>query len=153
MTPGQGQLSYQEMFVTKHLDASESKGEIKATFEHGKTYSLCFRSADSGRKNVFFEFPLQSSRAVASSKELGEGVQLIASFAGQIQQTADAVQQALSRTTLFDRVYNEMESAIYSTFAAKAAIVLAVCALQCWLFVRMIDTSLFRYSRVAALPL
>lgn len=153
MTPGLGKMSLQEAFVTKHLDSSDSKGEIKATFEHGKTYTLCFRSADSGRKNVFFEFPLQKSLAVSNAKELGEGVQLIASFAGQIQQTADSVQQTLSRTSLFDQVYNEMESTIYSTFAAKSAILLVVCALQCWIFMRMIDTSLFKYSRVGTLPL
>ncbi len=153
MTPGLGQLSYQEMFVSKILDASQSKGEIKATFEHGKTYSLCFRSADSGRKSVFFEFPLQSSQSVGSSKHLGEGVQLIASLASQIQMTADSVQQTLSHTWLFDRVYDEMETTIYFTFAAKSLILFAVCVLQCWIFMRMIDTSLFKYSRVGTLPL
>ena len=153
MTPGLGLQSYQEMYISKYLDSSQSKGEIKAKFEHEKTYSLCFRSSDSGRKNVFFEFPLQTSQAVGNSKELGEGVQVIQSLSAQIQMTADTVQQTLSRTSLFDKVYNEMETNIYASFTVKTAILLGVCILQCWIFMRMIDTSLFKYSRVGTLPL
>ena len=131
------------------LRNNASDGQFKYTFEKGKNYELCFENVAGIKKHVFFEFPLQISTAIGTASEVGEGVTLLKQLALDIEQTAQTVRETLSKTTVYDMVYDEMESSLIGSLLLKGLVLLIICGLQCWLFVRMVGKKVLEYKRVS----
>lgn len=134
----------------KELKNARGSDSIKTTFAKGYEYEVCFTSnGGSSTKHVFFEFPLQNKDAIGSKSDLGEGVTLLQSLATEIQKTGDSVKETISKTSIFDLVYDEMEKTLYSAFFLKAGILLIICGLQCWIFMKMVGKKALEYKRVS----
>lgn len=137
------------MVVAKELKDARASDSIRANFDKGFSYELCFESAGSSTKHLFFNFPIQNYNAIGSSTELGEGVVLLQTLAIEIQKTGEAVKDTISRTVVFDQVYDDMERVLYSSFFMKAGVLLVVCGLQCWIFMKMVGKKTLEYRRVS----
>ena len=146
---GKDDKSNSVVVVSKTLNSSQHNSQISITFEREKTYELCFINQGTSKQHIFFEFPLQTAEAIGSATEVGEGVSILQALGIEIEQTAETVKEAISKTNVFDEVYDEMESTLYASFFMKAGVLIIVCSLQCWLFLKMIGRKTLEYKRVS----
>lgn len=137
------------MVANKTLGSAVSNGQIDYEFEKNITYEMCLHSIGPTPKHVFLEFPFQVYTAIGTSNEINDGVSLLKTLATEIQNTDQVVQETISRTAIHDQIYSEMETTLYTSFFVKAVVILLVCVLQCWIFMRMVGKKTFEYKRVS----
>lgn len=144
-----GERSNQTVAVSANLSAATNQADIKHSFEQGHTYEVCFEANTDSSKHLFFEFPTIVLEAMGSKSELEDGIQMLHALAAEVTRTSENVNEAVSRTLVFDKVYDEMEASLQASQLVKAAVLLLVCALQCWLFASMIGKKVFEYTRIS----
>jgi hypothetical protein len=144
-----GERGAQTVAAAANLTVSQNKADIKHSFEKDHRYEVCFEANTDKTKHLFFEFPAIVLETTGSKSELEDGVQLLRSLATEVTRTSENVNEAVSRTVVFDRVYDEMETSLQACMLAKAAVILLVCLLQCWVFSSMIGKKVFEYTRIS----
>ena len=144
-----GERSNQTVAAAANLTASTNQASIKHSFEQQHTYEVCFEANTDRTKHLFFEFPSITLEEMGSKAELEDGVQLLRSLAAEVTRTSENVNEAVSRTLVFDKVFDELESSLQRSQLLKGAVLLLVCALQCWLFASMIGKKVFEYTRIS----
>ncbi len=123
--------------------------DIDVSFQKDFTYELCFYSLGYPSSHIVLEFPAQRANAISSSYDVNQGVTLLSALAQEIQSTEEVVHETLSRLSVYDSVYNEMEETLYSSFLIKALVIIIICGLQCWIFVKMVGKKAFEYKKVS----
>ena len=137
------------MAKSANLTVSTNQADVKHTFEQEHGYEVCFEANTDKPKHLFFEFPTIVMEATGTKSELEDGVHLIRTLAAEVTRTSENVNEAVSRTVVFDRVYDEMESSLQVCMLTKAVVILLVCVLQCWVFSSMIGRKVFEYTRIS----
>ena len=84
-----------------------------------------------------------------TSGEINEGVSAIEYLGEEIERTAQTVKESIEKTSIFDHVYDDMETYLYASFFIKAFVLLVVCSLQCWLFMKLMGKKVLEYKRVS----
>ena len=74
---------------------------------------------------------------------------MIRSLAAEVTKTSENVNEVISRTVVFDRVYDEMETSLHHSLLIKGGVLLLVCVLQGWVFMSMIGKKVFEYTRIS----
>lgn len=138
-----------EVMVSKTLNNSKVDATISYTFKAEHLYKLCFFNEGSSKQHVFVEFPTQFAHAAGTSGEVNEGVNSIQYLGEEIERTAETVKESIEKTAIFDQTYDEMETYLYASFFIKAFVLLVVCSLQCWLFMRLMGKKVLEYKRVS----
>lgn len=131
------------------LNTSDQRGDVNVTFEKDFTYELCFTTLNNPTGHMVLEFPRLKSNTISSKYDVNDGVTMLQQLAQEIESAEETVHETLSRLSVYDTVYNEMEETLYSSFLIKALVILVVCALQCWIFVSMVGKKAFEYKRVS----
>jgi hypothetical protein len=101
------------------------------------------------KQHVFLEFPSQVAHSTGSSNEINEGVSAMEYLGEEIERIAQTIKESIEKTSIFDQTYDEMESYLYASFFIKALVLLLVCSLQCWLFMRLMGKKVLEYKRVS----
>ena len=131
------------------MNNTKSESQITHTFEKDYSYQLCLTNKGSSKQHVFLDFPIQASHSIGTSNEINEGVTAIQFLSEEIEKTAQTVKESIQKTMVFDITYDEMESSLYASFFVKATIVILICALQCWLFMKLMGKKTIEYKRVS----
>ena len=130
--------------------SNSSRGEIETTLQNGTAYSLCITSKTSGIKYVEFDFGGKKDPHTAGSKrEVDEGADAVEQLCEDLEYVSGVVKDTLSKSSIFDTVYDRMEFIIYASIVAKSLIVFVVCCLQLYLFMKMVNTNQKIYSYIS----
>jgi hypothetical protein len=144
-----GQRGITATATSANLSIAHNHVEIKHTFEQNHTYEICLEPNSDKTKSVFFEFPTITMESMGSKSELEDGIQMIRSLAAEVTKTSENVNEVISRTVVFDRVYDEMETSLHHSLLIKGGVLLLVCVLQGWVFMSMIGKKVFEYTRIS----
>lgn len=131
------------------MNSVKNSTTVEVEFERQTTYTLCMKNDGVLRQHVFFEFPMQNPDATASGHQLTEGVSTLQYLSQEIDQAAQVVKGSIEKMTIFDGAYDEMETNLYASFFIKALVLIIVCTMQCWLFMRMLGKKTIEYKRVS----
>lgn len=138
-----------EVIVTKPLNSTKTDATITTTFKKDMLYKLCLFNEGASKQHVFLEFPSQAGHAAGTTSEINDGVTAIEYLGEEIERTAQVVKESIERTSIFDQTYDDMETYLYASFFIKAFVLLVVCSLQCWLFMRLMGKKVLEYKRVS----
>lgn len=135
--------------VSRTLNQTNPHAQLTFTFKKDHMYELCIFNEGSSKNHVFLEFPSQHESSIGSSTEINEGVSAIQYLGEEIERTAQTVKESIEKTAVFDQTYDDMETFLYASFFIKAAVLLLVCTLQCWLFMKLMGKKTLEYKRVS----
>ena len=138
-----------EVIASRTLNSSKSDATLSTTFKKEHLYMLCLFNEGTSKQHVFLEFPQQAANATGTSGEINEGVSAIEYLGEEIERTAQTVKESIEKTSIFDHVYDDMETYLYASFFIKAFVLLVVCSLQCWLFMKLMGKKVLEYKRVS----
>jgi hypothetical protein len=134
--------------ATRDLNSTKTSTTIELEFQRLTTYTLCMKNEGSQKQHAFFEFPLRYSDTIGSGTQLNEGVSALQFLSQEIDQTAQVVRESIEKTTVFDATYDDMETNLYASLFIKVMVLIIVCSMQCWLFMRMLGKKTIEYKRV-----
>lgn len=137
------------MVTTRDMNSTKATATIEIEFERETTYTVCIKNDGPLRQHLFFEFPRQSLGTIGSGNQLTEGVSSLQYLSQEIDQAAEVVKGSIEKMTIFDGAYDEMETNLYASFFIKALVLIIVCTMQCWLFMRMLGKKTIEYKRVS----
>ena len=138
-----------EVMVSKTLNNSKTDATLSYSFKKDHIYQLCLFNEGGSKQHVFLEFPSQFAHAAGTSNEVNDGVTSIQYLGEEIERTAQTVKESIEKISIFDQTYDEMETYLYASFFIKAFVLLVVCSLQCWLFMRLMGKKVLEYKRIS----
>lgn len=138
-----------EILANKTIGMATNEAVLEFTFKQGHHYMLCLQNDGSSKQHVFLEFTSQIAGSAGGKTEIADGVSSIQYLGEEIERTAQTVKESIEKTSIFDQTYDEMESYLYASFFIKAFVLLVVCSLQCWLFMRLMGKKTLEYKRVS----
>lgn len=139
----------EEVIASRTMNNTKTEAQITATFKKDNLYQICIFNEGTGKQHVFLEFPSQSANSSGTANEINEGVSALEYLSEEIENTAKTVKESIEKTAIFDQTYDDMETNLYASFFIKAAVLIVVCSLQCWLFMKLMGKKTLEYKRVS----